>query len=107
VGHPASFGLLLPGEAVPLKGCGTDHSSKLDGYQNVTRPAPCHAGTDEIDAVTVENWMLTNLDRIHFFMPGAYGKVRDALEVRGRVGSVFESASHGRAQDATDRRNGE
>jgi hypothetical protein len=49
----------------------------------------------EIDAVKI--WMLTNLDRTHFFMPGDRPQVRDALEVyvRARVGSVFEGASSG------------
>jgi hypothetical protein len=57
-------------------------------------------GIDHIDANKVEDWMLTNLDRIHFFMPGDRQELRDALEVyvRGRVGSIFEGASHGRAR---------
>ena len=59
-------------------------------------------GIQHIDVDTVEAWMLTNLDRIHFFTPGDRPKVRDALEVyvRGRVGSVFEGASHGRSRGA-------
>ena len=55
------------------------------------------AGDPHLNAEAVENWMLANLDRIHFFMPGNRAQVRAALEVygRGRVGSVFESASIG------------
>lgn len=57
-------------------------------------------GIDHIDANQIEDWMLTNLDRIHFFMPGDRQELRDALEVyvRGRVGSIFEGASRGRAR---------
>ncbi len=49
----------------------------------------------DLDAEVVEDWMLTNLDRIHFFMPGDRARVRAALEVyvRARVGSAFEGAS--------------
>jgi len=54
-------------------------------------------GIQQIDAPAVEKWMLDNLDRTHFFMPGDQMAVRDTLEVyvRGRVGSVFEGASIG------------
>jgi hypothetical protein len=66
-------------------------------------------GIQYIDAGTVEDWMLTNLDRIHFFTPGDHPEVRDALEVyvRGRVGSVFEGASHGRGRGEDGLRNAE
>jgi hypothetical protein len=59
-------------------------------------------GIEQIDAAAVEKWMLDNLDRIHFFMPGDRTAVRDALEVyvRGRVGSVFEGASIGAKRKA-------
>lgn len=54
-------------------------------------------GIDHIDAESVEEWMLDNLDRIHFFMPGDHAEVHAALEVyvRARVGSVFEGVSIG------------
>jgi hypothetical protein len=56
-------------------------------------------GIHDLDAEIVENWMLTNLDRFHFFMPGDCARVRAAMEVyiRARVGSVFEGASAGSA----------
>jgi hypothetical protein len=45
----------------------------------------------------IENWMLTHLDRTHFFPPGDRAQVRAALEIyiRGSVGSVFEGVSIG------------
>jgi hypothetical protein len=54
-------------------------------------------GIERLDADSDENWMLTNLDRTHFFLPGEQAQVRAALEiyVRARVGSVFEGASIG------------
>jgi hypothetical protein len=54
-------------------------------------------GMQHLDAEAVEGWMLANLCRIHFFMPGDRPHVRAALEVyvRARVGSVFEGASIG------------
>jgi hypothetical protein len=54
-------------------------------------------GIQHLDAIGVENWMLTNLDRIHFFLPGDHRHVRVALEiyVRARVGSVYEGVSTG------------
>jgi hypothetical protein len=56
-------------------------------------------GIQDLDAEVVESWMLTNLDRFHFFMPGDRAHVRTALEVyvRARVGSVFEGAAAGSA----------
>jgi hypothetical protein len=60
-------------------------------------------GIEQVDADTVEKWMLDNLDRTHFFMPGDRAEVRDALEVyvRGRVGSVFEGVSIGAKRRVT------
>ena len=54
-------------------------------------------GIERLEASEVEAWMLTNLDRTHFFMPGDRARVNASLEVyvRGRVGSVFEGASIG------------
>ena len=54
-------------------------------------------GIQHIDVDTAQGWMLDNLDRIHFFLPGDRAKVRAALEVyvRARVGSVFEGVSIG------------
>lgn len=54
-------------------------------------------GIERLDARDAESWMLTNLDRTHFFVPGDRPQVCAALEVyiRGRVGSVFEGASIG------------
>ena len=54
-------------------------------------------GIQDLDAATVPGWMLSNLDRIHFFLPGDRPAILAALEVyiRGRTGSVFEGASRG------------
>jgi len=59
-------------------------------------------GIDHIEAETVEKWMLGNLDRIHFFMPGDRAEVRAELEVyvRARVGSAFEGVSIGTRRNA-------
>jgi hypothetical protein len=59
-------------------------------------------GIQHLDVFGVENWMLTNLDRIHFFIPGERLQVCAALEVciRARVGSVFEGASIGTKRSA-------
>jgi hypothetical protein len=52
-------------------------------------------GIDHIDAGAVRDWMLANLDRTHFFVPGDRAEVRSVLEVyvRARVGSAFEGVS--------------
>jgi hypothetical protein len=57
-------------------------------------------GIQDLDAEIVEDWMLSNLDRIHFFMPGDCAHARAALEVyvRARVGSAFEGVSIGSAE---------
>ncbi len=52
-------------------------------------------GITDLDEATVGEWMLTSLDRTHFFIQAGHPRVRDALAVyvRGRVGSVFHPAS--------------
>ena len=52
-------------------------------------------GVDTLDAATVKPWMLTNLDRIHFFVPGDRPEVVASLEIyaRARWGSIFEGAA--------------
>jgi hypothetical protein len=52
-------------------------------------------GISDLDADTVAEWMLANLDRTHFFIPFGHPHVRDALTVylRGRTSSVFEGLS--------------
>ncbi len=59
-------------------------------------------GIEHLDAGSVENWMLTNLDRTHFFLPGDRAQVRATLEIyiRARVGSVFEGVSIGTRRTA-------
>jgi hypothetical protein len=49
-------------------------------------------GVDTLDAATVKPWMLTNLDRVHFFVPGDRLEVVASLEIyaRARWGSIFE-----------------
>ncbi|HEV2071916.1 MAG TPA: hypothetical protein VGR26_19205 [Acidimicrobiales bacterium] len=51
-------------------------------------------GVTALDATNVRDWMLTNLDRTHFFVPDGRPEVLAALEVfvRARVGSAFEGA---------------
>jgi hypothetical protein len=52
-------------------------------------------GISHLDEATVGEWMLTSLDRIHFFIPLGHPHVRDALAVyvRGTAGSVFHRSS--------------
>lgn len=59
-------------------------------------------GIEHLDAGAVRDWMLANLERTHFFMPGDRAEVRSALEVyiRARVGSAFEGASVGGKRSA-------
>jgi hypothetical protein len=51
-------------------------------------------GIKHLDADTVANWMLSSLNRTHFFIPGGLPQVLATLEIytRARVGSVFEGA---------------
>jgi hypothetical protein len=51
-------------------------------------------GIADLGASTVGEWMQANLDRTNFYLPEGHPRVRDALTiyVRGRTGSVFESA---------------
>jgi hypothetical protein len=52
-------------------------------------------GIAYLDEATVGEWMLSSLDRIHFFIQAGHPRVRDALAVyiRGTAGSVFHRAS--------------
>lgn len=52
-------------------------------------------GITSLDEATVRAWMMQNLDRAHFFLPGEHREVIAELEVfvRARVGSVFEGAA--------------
>jgi hypothetical protein len=52
-------------------------------------------GIDHLDEAGVRAWMLQNLDRTHFYVPGDRAEVLAELEVyvRARVGSVFEGAA--------------
>jgi hypothetical protein len=52
-------------------------------------------GIDELDESTVKPWMLSHLDRAHFYVPAGHDLVLASLEVyvRARVGSVFEGAA--------------
>ena len=65
-------------------------------------PVAMGLGIEHLDADSVGSWMLTNLDRTHFFLPGDRAPVRAALEihVRARVGSVFEGVSIGTRRTA-------
>lgn len=52
-------------------------------------------GIDELDESSVKLWMLSHLDRAHFYVPAGHDLVLASLEVyvRARVGSVFEGAA--------------
>lgn len=52
-------------------------------------------GIASLDAGTVKEWMLTNLDRWHIWVPAGAPSVLSALEVyaRARMGSVFEGSA--------------
>ena len=52
-------------------------------------------GISHLDYSNVKQWMLTNLDRLHIFVPADAPEVLPVLEmyVRARVGSVFEGSA--------------
>lgn len=52
-------------------------------------------GIDQLNEATVKPWMLTNLDRLHIFVPASSRLMLPLLEmyVRARVGSVFEGSA--------------
>jgi hypothetical protein len=52
-------------------------------------------GIATLDDLSVKSWMLTHLDRFHFYVPAGHDTVLASLEVyvRARVGSVFEGAA--------------
>jgi hypothetical protein len=52
-------------------------------------------GIESIDESSVKAWMLTHLDRAHFYVPAGYAMLLPSLEIyiRARVGSVFEGAA--------------
>ena len=74
---------------------GTNNPSTLAGSLLAHRILWPWLGIDHLNEATVGEWMLTSLDRTHFFIPVGHPHVRDALAVyvRGRVGSVFHPAS--------------
>lgn len=52
-------------------------------------------GISQLDEATVKPWMLSNLDRMHIYVPATSLLVLVALElyVRARIGSVFEGSA--------------
>lgn len=52
-------------------------------------------GIDELDESSVKLWMLSHLDRVHFYVPAGHDLVLASLEVyvRARFGSVFKGAA--------------
>jgi hypothetical protein len=52
-------------------------------------------GIEYLDERIVKSWMLTNLVRMHIFVPDGHPEVAASLEiyVRARIGSVFEGAA--------------
>ena len=74
---------------------GTNDLSTLAGTLLAHRILWPWLGISHLDEATVGEWMLTSLDRTHFFIPAGHPHVRDALTdyVRGRTGSVFHRLS--------------
>ena len=70
---------------------GTGDPSTLAGSLLVHRILWPWLGISRLDETTVGEWMLTSLDRVHFFIPVGHPHVRDSLAVyvRGTAGSVF------------------
>jgi len=52
-------------------------------------------GISQLDEATVKPWMLSNLDRMHMYVPASSLPVLAALEmyVRARIGSIFERSA--------------
>lgn len=52
-------------------------------------------GIDNVDASTVRQWMLANLDRTNVYVPAASTALVPSLEmyIRARLGSVYEGAA--------------
>lgn len=52
-------------------------------------------GISELDDASVKQWMLSNLGRMHIYVPAGSPLVITALEmyVRARIGSVFEGST--------------
>ena len=71
---------------------GTNNPSTLAGSLLAHRILWPWLGIDHLDEATIGEWMLTSLDRTHFFIPVGHPHVRDALAVyvRGTAGSVFQ-----------------
>jgi hypothetical protein len=69
----------------------TNNPSTLAGSLLAHRILWPWLGISHLDEATVGEWMLTSLDRTHFFIPIGHPHVRDALAVylRGTAGSVF------------------
>jgi len=74
---------------------GTNDPSTLAGNLLAHRILWPWLGISHLDEATVGEWMLTCLDRTHFFIPAGHPHVRDALTtfVRGTAGSVFHRFS--------------
>jgi hypothetical protein len=74
---------------------GTNNPSTLAGSLLAHRILWPWLGIDHLEKATIGEWMLTSLDRTHFFIPIGHPHVRDALAVyvRGTAGSVFHRSS--------------
>ena len=74
---------------------GTNNPSTLAGGLLTHRILWPWLGINHLDEATVGDWMLTSLERTHFFIPVGHPHVRDALAVyvRGTAGSVFHRFS--------------
>ena len=66
-------------------------------------------GIEHLDADSVENWMLTNLDRTHFFLPGDRAGSRHAGNLHPRprrqclLGRLHRHEAHCRTNERIDR----
>lgn len=52
-------------------------------------------GIAQLDEASVKPWMLSNLDRLHIYVPAGARVVLASLEmyVRARIGNVFEGSA--------------
>ena len=86
---------------MPSDGQGHTPSMDQDHFPNERTAA---GGIEHLDERNVKSWMLSNLDRMHIFVPDGHPVVAASLEVyvRVRIGSVFEGAASGLNPEPTD-----
>lgn len=70
----------------------TSSSSNLAQTLLTSRVLWPYLGIERLDATTVGEWIKTNTERDHFFVPGEAAATLSTLEtyIRGRLGPIFE-----------------